>query len=460
MPTAVSPLPKRNPRGKYLKGAGILGAAGAGLYAMAQGDEPAPEAPLAPPAEFSPPGAVPTSKQSSSTSTTTQTTSRAYEPKPIQAPKLPALEQLEIVEPKDLRAREQELQAARRTPEEKALFSKELTLLRTAIKDTNAKYETLRAQAKDEAEQASQRARWAAVAEGLANAMITIAAAQQGLSRNQNIVGGLNLSRSDWQKEIDQALQRGLQERDLLLREERDRTAATEKQAEGVERREDKASTAEESREQAVRERQAREDQSVKEANLRREELNTGAQSRRQEKQADLTLTAARETEESRRAAAPTTTSSTTTRTGEEEGVSAAGSKAAQSQANAQTKAFAELSGAVARLQKQDSPVARDEVKKQATLLGIPDSEQEKLVKESTGAGMLNLAEPETVQAILRKYDPRQRASQSPVATQDTSVRRTDDGVSVRRKSDGKVVVVDPAKAELILRDPGFERVE
>jgi hypothetical protein len=441
---------------KAVKGAAALGAAGtAGYYALSGDEKPTDptlgQAPLAP---TQAPAAVPTAEDSTSKSTTVQTTQRGYTPKPIEAPQLSALEELQIVEPRDLEERQKELEAARRTPAQKAVFGSQLKLLDQEIKDINTRYSALRTEAKTKAEADAARAGWARVAETLANAAITIAAAQQGLAKNQNIVGQLQLSRTDWQKEIDSILRRGQEERALYMQEEKALTSEIGERSRRVEREEERDYRAEEAALNDVRQAQAGEARDIRQENLQRDRVNLKEKADREEAQARLDFQAAQQNEEGRRAAAPTVTSSTTEREASKEGVSAASAKAQASEKAAKLKAFGDLTGAIEAIKQSggDTPANRKQAADAATLIGMPPSEFETLVKETTGAGIFNLAEPKKAQDILNKYDPRavQGASQPAVANL----------VNVRQKSTGRVVPVDAARAAKILQSPDYEKAE
>ena len=440
-----------------VKGAAALGLAGtAGAFALSGDEKPTdPTLGGAPIAPMQGPSSVPTAEDSTSRSTTTQTTSKAYTPKPIQAPQLSALEELQIIEPRDLLERQKELAAARRTPEQKAVFGSQLKLLDQEIKDINTRYSKLRSEAKNEAEADAAHAGWARVAETLANAAITIAAAQQGLAKNQNIVGQLQLSRTDWQKEIDSILRRGQEERALYMQEEKALTGEIGERSRRLEIEEERDDRAEEAAVNDVRQAQTNEARDIRQENLQRPRINLKEKADRAEAQARLDLQAAQQNEEGRRAAAPTTTTSTTEREASKEGVSSAGAKAQASQQAAKLKAFGDLTGAVEAIKQSggDTPNNRKQAADAATLIGMPPSEFETLLKETTGAGMFNLAEPKKAQDILNKYDP--RAVSAPGTAEQVA-----NLVNVRQKSTGRVVAMDAAKAAKVLQSQDYEKAD
>jgi hypothetical protein len=454
------------PAGKkrLLKGLGV-GAAATGVgYGIFGGDS---EEPL-PPAEQSlaptggAGGAVPTSKESKSKSTTTQTTttSSGYVPKDIKAPQLPALQELGIVEPRDLEERQKELAAARRTPEEKALFKNQVKLLDSEIKQLNQAYEARRAEAKDAAEAEALRARWAGVAESLANAAITIAAAQQGLARGQNIVGGVTLTRSDWQQAVDGALNRGMKERQLLSGEQKDLTDVLERKQAQLEREEAREFGAEEQRARDVTQAQQQELADVRRENLRREAARPESAARQAEKQAQLDLEAARASEAGRREAAPRTSSTTTVteREGEEEGVGVAGARTAASQAAAKEKAYANLEGAVEGLRAKASDQNLQEVRKYAAELGVPAAQVDELIRKTTGEGMWNLPEDKRVRKILDFYNPRKPKGEPKDGTKATEPQPAQTPapkvVRIRQKKTGIVIPVSEERAKVMLTAP------
>jgi hypothetical protein len=446
------------------KGKAALAAGGAGTvgYLATRPDEQ-PQDPtlgsLPLQAGYAGPSPVPTQEESSSTSTTTQTTSKGYTPQPIQAPKLSALEELQILEPRDLEARNKELAAARRTPEQKALFGQQLKLLDKEIKAINKTYETRRAEVQTKAEAETERAKWAQLAEGLANAAITIAAAQQGLARNQNIVGNVTLTRTDWQNEIDRILKRAQADRSLYMEEEKSKLGEIDKLRGVAERQEERDFRSEEAAVNDVRQEQAGEARDIRQENLLRPRVNAKEKADREEAQARLNMEAAQANERAQQAAASSTTTSTTERQGTKEGTASQQAQQAAAQQAAKLKAFGDLTGAIEALKKSggDTPTNRKQAADAATLVGIPPSELETLIKESTGAGMFNLAEPKKVQDILNKYDPRAAQQQAASGGAQPPVANL---VNVRQKSTGRVVAVDPEKAAKILENPAYEKAD
>jgi len=461
---ATKPADKK----RLLKGIGTAAGVGGLGYAIFGGgskpeEMPPAEQSLAPEAGGA--GAVPTSKESQSRSATTQTTtsSTGYTPKDIKAPQLPALQELGIAEPRDLEERQKELAAARRTPEEKALFKGQMKLLDSEIKQLNETYAARRAEAKDASEAEALRARWAGVAEALANAAITIAAAQQGLARGQNIVGGVTLTRSDWQQAVDAALSRGQKERQLLSGEQQDLTGVLERKQAQLEREESREFGAEEQRARDVTQAQQQEQADVRRENLRREAAKPEQEASRAKAQAQLELEAARATEQARAGAAPRTSTTTTVteRSGEEEGIAAAGTRAAASERARKEKAYSNLEGAVEGLKAKDNDLNRQEVRKYAAELGVPAAKIDQLMDETTGEGLWNLAEGSKVRAILDAYNPRRTAAAAAPGGQPAQAQApaAPAQVKVRRKGTDLVVPMTPERAKVVLQNPAYEEV-
>ena len=388
------------------------GALGYGAYKALSPEDPAAEAPAAIPSDFSTPGVVPqeSSKQTSATSTSRQTTSKEGPIQQVAAPKNPILKQLDIVKPGDEAARLKELFDAQRNPEEKKIFSEQKKQIQDQLAELKTQYGSARAAAKDKGEQDAVTARWAQAAEGLMNAAITIYAAQQGLAKGQNIAGNLQLTRNDWNAEINASLKRAAEERASLFQEERAYAGDLEKTGAELTRGEERAQDKESQAVRDVKQIQAQRDRDIQQENFRREGTNVSTQNTAAEKASQNAFEAAKFNAAQANADRPSTTVQETTRSGTEEGERAGGnSVVAQKAAQDKQKAFAELKGALARLNAANGDkVALDEVTKQATLLGIPQAEVDQLIKETTGEGLFNLSEPEKVNTVLKKYQPGQ----------------------------------------------------
>lgn len=272
-------------------------------------------------------------------------------------------------------------------PEVEQAFAARQDALQTALSDAKSVYEQTTAKARSEADRREAITRWASIAESLGQAMVKYFAAREGARTGTLLGSKLQFQQYNWQQDLDRSLERlkaDTAEAKTVLGIAREDVEAQAKQL-GEERK-----TAISEREAVARQRAGTAEDVLKEqmrAEARTVEDYIAAQNRLRMEQEQQKQ---RETKE----------------TGKQE---------AEKQ-----KTFARLSGALASLEKKDTPQARKQLEEAATLLEIPPDEIDELVSETTGTGMFNLAEPKRVQAILEKYRPGAGTAPAQTAGQST----------------------------------------
>lgn len=277
------------------------------------------------------------------------------------------------------------------SPEIEQAFATRQASLETALNDAKSVYERAISTAQSAADRREAITRWASIAESLGQAMVKYFAAREGARTGTLLGSKLQFEKYNWQNDLDRSLERlktdtanaktilGITREDVeaqakQLGEER-KTALSEREAVARQR----AGTAEDVTKEQMR------------AEARTVEDYIAAQNRfAMEQEQQRQREATKETKE----------------TGKQE--------------TEKQKTFAKLTGALASLEKKDTPQARKQLEEAATLLEIPPDEVDELVNETTGAGMFNLAEPKKVQAILEKYRPGAGAAPAQTAGQPT----------------------------------------
>jgi len=449
---------------KLIKGGALTGIAGGTGYAVFSGDDEEGSAlasqPAAPPADA---GAGGSTKQTSASMTQTQTSKREGSAPKVVAPKLPEAEQAKplVQDPKDIALYQKAYTDMARTPEAKSLFKAQKKQLDDAIAEVMADYKVASKEAKDKGEKEATRARYASVAEGLANAALTIAAGMQGLRDGRAYAGSLQLTRSDWTSEIDKSIARALNERTALRADAGDAVKELDIQRRGLIEGDEKAASREERAGERLADATAKSAGDIRSTNARRAEAGISASNATAQRQAGLDMAAQQANAGNAVAFAPTSTTVTQTRTGEEEGT---GGSAAAGVKKDRIVAFGKLSGAVTELQGKDTPVNRRNVVTQATLLGMSEVDKEALLKEATGAGMFNLAEPAKAQGILERYNPNLSlpgAGNAPGVApgQARPVESASaPGIPVLDTQTGKTSSFPPVQALELLKNPRFQK--
>lgn len=274
-------------------------------------------------------------------------------------------------------------------PEVEQAFATRQTALQSALTDAKSAFEKSLAQAKTEADRRDTITQWASIAESLGHAMVKYFAASTGARTGQLLGSRLQLQKYDWQKDLDRSLEKlkaDTAEAKTMFGITKEDVEAQAKQL-GEERK-----TALGEREDIARQRAKTSEALLMEkarAGQRAEEDYASAYNRFLMEQAQEQQRAGREAVKE--------------------------TKELGKQETEKQKTFARLSGALASLEKKDTPQARKQLEEAATLLEIPPEEIDELVKETTGEGVFNMAEPSKVQAILSKYRP--GAGAAPAAT-------------------------------------------
>ncbi len=281
------------------------------------------------------------------------------------------------------------------SPEVEQAFASRQASLQSALSDAKSIYDQATSTAKSDAERRDAATQWASIAESLGQSMVKYFAAREGARTGTLLGSKLQFQKYDWQKDLDRSLERlkaDTAEAKTSLGIAREDVEAQAKQL-GEERK-----TAISEREAVARQRAGTAEDVTKEqmrAEARTVEDYIAAQNRFAMEQEQEKQKAARETAKEQKLETKKSTEDL-----------------AEKQKN-----FAKLSGALAALEKKDSPQARKQLDEAATLLGIPADEVDELVSETTGEGMFNLAEPKKVQNILNKYRPGAATGAAPAAT-------------------------------------------
>ena len=438
------------------KGKSIVagGLGGLGTYNYLAPEDQFNVANSVPPPDFSTQGPADqeSSKQMTSTSTSTQKTSRegalvpVVAPPALEAPKKPTmtlLEQLDINKPGDEAVRLKELFDAQRTPEEKNIFINQKNEIKNQLAELKKQYGKARDKAKGKGEQDAVTARWAQAAEGLMNAAITIYAAQQGLAKGQNIAGNLQLTRNDWNAEINASLKRAAEERAALFQEERAYAGDLEKTGAELTRGEERAQDKEFQAVRDVKQLQAQRDRDVQQENFRRAGINVTTQNTAAEKAAQNDFEASKfnrqqalQTSLANASAAnadrPSVITQTVERTGTEEGDRTGGGSPAAKTIAAKQTAYTNLTGAIGRLRTDNSDkIAVQDVSKNASLLGIDQAGITKIMNETTGAGAKNLAESDVyVENLVNSLIPKPNNAGPAAASSDNVTLVNPDGTA------------------------------
>jgi len=284
------------------------------------------------------------------------------------------------------------------SPEVEQAFASRQASLQSALSDAKSIYDQATSSAKSEAERRDAITQWASIAESLGQSMVKYFAAREGARTGTLLGSKLQFQKYDWQKDLDRSLERlkaDTAEAKTSLGIAREDVEAQAKQL-GEERK-----TAISEREAVARQRAGVAEDVTKEqmrAEARTVEDYIAAQNRFAMEQQQEKQRAARETAKEQKLETKKSTEDL-----------------AEKQKN-----FAKLSGALAALEKKDSPQARKQLDEAATLLGIPADEVDELVSETTGEGRFNLAESKRVQAILEKYRPGAGTAPAQTAGQST----------------------------------------
>lgn len=303
------------------------------------------------------------------------------------------------------------------SPEVEQAFSARQAELQSALSDAKGIYESAVSTAKSEADRREAITQWASIAESLGQSMVKYFAAREGARTGTLLGSKLQFQKYDWQKDLDRSLEKlkaDTSEAKTRLGLAREDVEAQAKQL-GEERK-----TAVAEREDIARQRAKSAESLLSE--------QTRAEQRSAEQYASDYNRFLMEQEQEK---------------GREARAEAKEQKAATKKESevdlAKQKTFAQLAGAVASLEKKDTPQARKQIEETATLLGIPPDEVDELVKETTGEGMFQMAEPKKVQAILDKYRPSAAPAAAQTSGQPTTQAAT---VTVKDKTTGQTQTV------------------
>lgn len=336
----------------------------------------------------------------------------------------------------------------------RSIFRDEKKQLDAMQEELKSQYAERRKQAEEKGDKQADIARWANVAETVMNAALTIYAAQQGLARNQNVVGGISLSRQDWQAQINAALDRAQKQQATLLAEEREYAGDIKEKGRELSKEEEQRQSQAARFLEKEQDRLTRTQERAEDKTLRKEEANIDAQNKRAADEVRLKTEIDKFNANQRDQAAGKETVTTT----EGEKPAKAGtapSSAAKTEA-ARLKALAEAEGALGRLDLDSKDkTATDEFIKQARLAGIPTADIQTALKEITGEGLFNLKEKDKAQAILEKYKaPRPVQAPAPAPAGDVVYI-----VDTANEKAGKKAFTKE-QAERILQDKRFKQVE
>lgn len=297
------------------------------------------------------------------------------------------------------------------SPEVASQFAERQQALQASITDAKRVYQESVAKARSEADRREAIAAWGSIAEQLGQAMVKYFAAREGARTGTLLGSKVQFQKYDWQKDLDRSLKR--LDTDLAAAKSTlniELESAKEQLGEiGTERRE------------AIAERR----------DVARQKFMAGAdvlEAAEKQKAASVEdyIRQQREQQKEEKAAR------------KEESKTLAD----------QRKNYAKLQGALASLKEKDTPTARKQLGEAASLLDIPPVEVEELIKESTGEGMFQVAEPEKVQKILQKYKP---SASAPAAAP---------AGAVQFRLNGKIYTIPADKADAFQKDkPNAERL-
>jgi hypothetical protein len=256
------------------------------------------------------------------------------------------------------------------SPEVASQFAERQQALQASITDAKRIYQESVAKARSEADRREAIAAWGSIAEQLGQAMVKYFAAREGARTGTLLGSKVQFQKYDWQKDLDRSLKR--LDTDLAAAKSTlniELESAKEQLGEiGTERRE------------AIAERR----------DVARQKFMAGAdvlEAGEKQKAASVEdyIRQQREQQKEQKAAQ------------KEESKTLAD----------QRKNYARLQGALASIKEKDTPTARKQLGEAASLLDIPPVDVEELIKETTGEGAFQVAEPEKVQKILQKYKPK-----------------------------------------------------
>lgn len=256
------------------------------------------------------------------------------------------------------------------SPEVASQFAERQQALQASITDAKRIYQESVAKARSEADRREAIATWGSIAEQLGQAMVKYFAAREGARTGTLLGSKVQFQKYDWQKDLDRSLKR--LDTDLAAAKSTlniELESAKEQLGEiGTERREAIAERRDVARQQFMA------GADVLEAGEKQKAASVEDYIRQQREQQKEEKAAQKE--ESKTLAD-------------------------------QRKNYAKLQGALASLKEKDTPAARKQLGEAASLLDIPPVDVEELIKETTGEGAFQVAEPEKVQKILNKYKPK-----------------------------------------------------
>ena len=297
------------------------------------------------------------------------------------------------------------------SPEVASQFAERQQALQASITDAKRVYQESVAKARSEADRREAIATWGSIAEQLGQAMVKYFAAREGARTGTLLGSKVQFQKYDWQKDLDRSLKR--LDTDLAAAKSTlniELEGAKEQLGEiGTERRE------------AIAERR----------DVARQKFMAGAdvlEAGEKQKAASVEdyIRQQREQQKEQKAAQ------------KEESKTLAD----------QRKNYARLQGALASLKEKDTPTARKQLSEAASLLDIPPVDVEELIKETTGEGIDNLAEPEKVKKILNKYKPGAAAPKAAPSG------------AVQFRLNGKIYTIPANKADAFQKDkPNAERL-
>lgn len=297
------------------------------------------------------------------------------------------------------------------SPEVASQFAERQQALQASITDAKRVYQESVAKARSEADRREAIATWGSIAEQLGQAMVKYFAAREGARTGTLLGSKVQFQKYDWQKDLDRSLKR--LDTDLAAAKSTlniELEGAKEQLGEiGTERRE------------AIAERR----------DVARQKFMAGAdvlEAGEKQKAASVEDYIRQQREQQKE------------------------EKAAQKEESKtladQRKNYARLQGALASLKEKDTPTARKQLSEAASLLDIPPVDVEELIKETTGEGIDNLAEPEKVKKILNKYKPGAAAPKAAPSG------------AVQFRLNGKIYTIPANKADAFQKDkPNAERL-